>query len=305
MGRHFLLLVMATVIIHCLGVSGRRHEGGLLHGSVTHREALPSHHGKHPRRGGLVARSRTSAGLARITPAQQNNTQVIAQVGGSVTIKCYTHYLGDEMVTWLKRDEDHLLTAGSQVYSSDMRISVAHIKHQELWELSLRDVRLSDAGLYECQLTTHPPTSLFFTLKVVEARAMIKGYPKLHFHKGHTMRLHCTAEQATEPPLYIFWFHNGSMVNYYPNKPVRITKHRYSSSLTISNVTWAHAGVYRCEPHLATPARITVYITGQPAAMHIEGENGFEDMGVPLSLSSLVVPLPLLYPTLVVLLGKW
>lgn len=37
----------------------------------------------------------------------------------------------------------------------------------QLWELSLRDVRLTDAGLYECQLTTHPPTSLFFTLKVV------------------------------------------------------------------------------------------------------------------------------------------
>ena len=29
------------------------------------------------------------------------------------------------------------------------------------------DVRLSDAGTYECQMTTHPPTSLFFILKVV------------------------------------------------------------------------------------------------------------------------------------------
>ncbi|XP_069945630.1 obscurin-like [Cherax quadricarinatus] len=213
--------------------------------------------------GGLaVPRSRTT-NLSRITPAQQNNTEVLAQVGGSVTIKCYTHFLGDEMVTWLKRDEDHLLTAGIQVYSSDMRLSVAHIKHQDLWELSLRDVRLSDAGLYECQLTTHPPTSLFFTLKVVEARATIEGHPEVHFQRGHTLRLHCTVEHATEPPLYIFWFHNGSLVNYYPNKPLRILKHRYSSTLSISNVTWTHAGVYKCEPHLATPARITVHVSGE------------------------------------------
>lgn len=33
-----------------------------------------------------------------ITPEQQNNTEVVAQVGGTATIKCYTHFLGDEMV---------------------------------------------------------------------------------------------------------------------------------------------------------------------------------------------------------------
>nr|XP_045615182.1 uncharacterized protein LOC123768575 [Procambarus clarkii] len=211
-------------------------------------------------------------------------------------------------VTWLKRDEDHLLTAGGQVYSSDTRFSVAHIKHQDLWELSLRDVRLSDAGLYECQLTTHPPTSLFFTLKVVEARATIEGYPEIHFHLGHSLRLHCTVEQATEPPLYIFWYHNGSIVNHYPNKPVRIQNHRYGSTLTIKNITWSHSGMYRCEPHLATPARITVHVSGQPAAMHIGGHSDVvEDELSPHGTSSPLVPLPqfLATLTLIVLLPTW
>ncbi|KAG7158360.1 Sialoadhesin-like [Homarus americanus] len=178
-----------------------------------------------------------------------------------------------------------------------------------LWELSLRNVRLSDAGLYECQLTTHPPTSLFFTLKVVEAQAVIEGYPELHFHKGQTLRLRCNVEEATEPPLYIFWYHNGSQVqNFYQNKPVRVEKHRYRSTLTITNVTYSHAGSYRCEPHLATPARISVHISGQPAAMHIEGHSSgiVEEDDIVFASSPSLVPLPLLgLLTWVLLLGKW
>lgn len=38
--------------------------------------------------------------------------------------------------------------------------------HLQAWELWVKDVQLSDAGHYECQLTTHPPVTFFFTLKV-------------------------------------------------------------------------------------------------------------------------------------------
>lgn len=40
-----------------------------------------------------------AANLAEITPEQQNNTVVVAQVGGSASIKCYTHFIGDETVS--------------------------------------------------------------------------------------------------------------------------------------------------------------------------------------------------------------
>ncbi|KAK8404291.1 hypothetical protein O3P69_007546 [Scylla paramamosain] len=290
MGRYLLLLVVVVAAFQDLWASGGRTDGLSRWGTTW---------GKHNHKGAASSRSRASH-LSRIKPEQQNNTEILAQVGGRVTIKCYTRFLGNEIVTWLKRDEDHLLTAGSQVYSSDVRFSVAHIKNQDLWQLSLRDVRLSDAGLYECQLTTHPPTSLFFTLKVVEARAVIEGQPATHFHKGHTLRLHCIVERATEEPMYIFWYHNGSMVNYYPNKPDRISKHRYSSTLTINNLTWSHAGEYRCEPPLATPASITVHVTRPPAAMQNTGEGRggggggggriMVGVGVALSFSPPVVP---------------
>ncbi|KAB7503473.1 hypothetical protein Anas_08269 [Armadillidium nasatum] len=36
-----------------------------------------------------------------------------------------------------------------------------------VWELRIRDVKSSDEGLYECQMTTHPPVSIRFKLRVV------------------------------------------------------------------------------------------------------------------------------------------
>ncbi|KAF0767348.1 hemicentin-2-like [Aphis craccivora] len=35
------------------------------------------------------------------------------------------------------------------------------------WTLQIKYVQLRDAGLYECQISSHPPKSIFINLKVV------------------------------------------------------------------------------------------------------------------------------------------
>ncbi|XP_069975092.1 zwei Ig domain protein zig-8-like [Penaeus vannamei] len=265
MSKLFFLLALIVAFCHHVGVNAYRHEGRL------ERSTGPAPH----RRRDLTMMTTRGANSPEETPLlRQNNSEIVAQVGSTANFRCYTETVGDEIVSWLKKDEDHLLTAGGQVYSSESKYSVSHARHLKLWELSVRDVRFSDAGLYECQLTTHPPTSTFFTLKVVEARAVIQGEPDLHVHTGVRLRLHCTVEHATEPPVYIFWFHNGSMINYTPRRRFKVMEHDFGSSLVITNVTWEDAGDFRCEPYLAIPSNVTLHVVAgeKHAALH-NGQN--------------------------------
>ncbi|XP_068239861.1 lachesin-like [Palaemon carinicauda] len=215
----------------------------------------------------------------------QNNTEVAAQVGGEATFSCYTYHLSDEMVTWLKRDDDYLLTVGQQVYAAETRFSAVHSDHTEAWELWVKDVQMSDAGQYECQLTTHPPVSFFFTLTVTQAEAVVVGPSEVHIEEGSHLALECQVINAPVPPVYIFWYHNNTMVNYVQHKSLQVDHLNYTSNLVIEKVSPHHAGTYTCEPHLALPANVTVHVVTdkRPAAMQ-QDRNKSED--VPASSSS-------------------
>nr|XP_045612636.1 lachesin-like [Procambarus clarkii]XP_045612637.1 lachesin-like [Procambarus clarkii]XP_045612638.1 lachesin-like [Procambarus clarkii] len=206
----------------------------------------------------------------------QNNTEVAAQVGGDASFSCYTYHLSDEMVAWLKRDDDQLLTVGEQVYAAESRFSVVHSDHTEAWELWVKDVQLTDAGQYECQLTTNPPVSYFFTLVVSQAEAVISGPSEVHIEEGSHLSLECHVQNAPVPPVYIFWYHNSTMVNY-RQEVLQVWHHNYTSSLVVERVQPSHAGTYTCDPHLATPANVTVHVVTdkRPAAMQ-HGRNPAE-----------------------------
>ncbi|XP_068239908.1 lachesin-like [Palaemon carinicauda] len=202
-------------------------------------------------------------------PPVQNNTEILAQVGGEATFSCFTHHLSDEMVTWLKKDDDQLLTVGQQVYAAETRFTATHSPQNKAWELWVKDVQQSDAGQYECQLTTYPPVTFYFTLKVTQAEAKVSGPSEVHIEEGSKLALECHVKYAAAPPVYIFWYHNSTMVNYANQRALEVQHGNYSSSLVVTRVRASDAGTYTCEPHLATPANITVHVvTGKkPAAM--------------------------------------
>ncbi|KAL6267995.1 hypothetical protein P5V15_001073 [Pogonomyrmex californicus] len=71
-------------------------------------------------------------------------------------------------VSWIKRKNvQELLTVGLTTYANDERFQAIHFHHSEDWTLQIKYVQPRDAGLYECQVSTHPPTSIFLLLEVV------------------------------------------------------------------------------------------------------------------------------------------
>ncbi|XP_026481529.1 protein turtle homolog B-like [Ctenocephalides felis] len=204
---------------------------------------------------------------AFLTP---NGTRVQAQSGGSATLPCTLKRSSQGTVTWIRRSDFHLLTVGNAIYSSDERFHIEHVRHLGHWPLKIKSVKLEDAGTYECQISTHPPASMFVHLEVVEAFAEIQGSPDLHIRSGSTLRLVCSIKGAIERPSYVFWYHSGRMVNYDIDLGFIVRDEKDVSLLTVPEANKSmHDGNYTCAPSNARPASIAVHILNgeMPAAM--------------------------------------
>ena len=91
---------------------------------------------------------------------------------------------------------------------------------------------------------------------------MVTGHREVHIQEGSQLALECQVRLAPKPPIFIFWYHNGTMVNY--NEQVIVQTENFTSNLVVSKVTDRDAGTYSCEPQLARPDNITVHVvTGE------------------------------------------
>nr|XP_015837660.1 PREDICTED: titin isoform X3 [Tribolium castaneum] len=214
--------------------------------------------------------------------ATANSTSVAAQIGGTAKLPCIVRKFNNGVVSWIRKDitPPTILTVGLGPYIADDRFMVEHARHLQNWDLVIKHVRPSDAGLYECQVSTHPATSIFIELRVTaisaeisrlaEASAEIIGAPDLHVRAGSSLRLVCTILRSTEPPVYVFWYHDQRMINH--DVGVSVTIDRTSSVLQLQDADTTHSGNYTCDPANAIPAYINVHVLNateeeNPAAM--------------------------------------
>ncbi|CAG9801356.1 unnamed protein product [Chironomus riparius] len=203
----------------------------------------------------------------------ENHTEVIAQVGTTAHLPCTIHNIGEGVVSWIRKNDYHLLTVGLTTYSSDERFCATHLKNSEDWTLQIKYVQMRDAGQYECQVTKYPPMSIFLTLNVVEARAEIVGPSLKYLTPGSTLKLICKVLQSTEATAYIFWYHDNRMINYDLDRGINVSSEAdfHYSELTILHTTKDHSGNYTCVPSNSQPASVVVHIfKGDVAAMYHE-----------------------------------
>ncbi|XP_042872050.1 opioid-binding protein/cell adhesion molecule homolog [Penaeus japonicus] len=216
----------------------------------------------------------------RLTKAKfitANNTITTVQVGTTGALRCQILDVADhETVSWVRRRDHHLITLGSHTYTNDDRFYVSHSPPFKVipgrgkeWTLYIKYVQTRDSGVYECQLSAHPPMGILTTLMVIQPISYITGGPDLYAQEGSDVTLLCRLKNYTIPPTYVFWYHGDEMINYDADRKVDVVSRGGESELRLTGVAREDSGNYTCVPANAKPSSITLHIIAgeTPAAM--------------------------------------
>lgn len=63
---------------------------------------------------------------------------------------------------------------------------------------------------------------IFLSFSFSEATSEILGGPEKYMTVGSSLRLVCVLRDNTQPPSYVFWYHDEQMINYHSTREVRI-----------------------------------------------------------------------------------
>ncbi|KAK8377301.1 hypothetical protein O3P69_013736 [Scylla paramamosain] len=132
-------------------------------------------------------------------------THVTTPVGEAVNLTCGVRMLGDRQVSWIRRRDLHVLTTDSFTYTSDPRFSALHQAASPYWVLHVARPALSDAGVYECQVSAQPKIFRRFTLQVVEPRAVILGAREVFMRAGSDLNITCLIKGAAPEATPVTW----------------------------------------------------------------------------------------------------
>ncbi|XP_041565789.1 uncharacterized protein LOC108145475 isoform X2 [Drosophila elegans] len=140
----------------------------------------------------------------------RNLTVTVGQTG---FLHCRVERLGDKDVSWIRKRDLHILTAGGTTYTSDQRFQVLRPDGSANWTLQIKYPQPRDSGVYECQINTEPKMSLSYTFNVVELKAEIFGPSDLMVKTGSDINLTCKIMQGPHELGNIFWYKGSEMLD--------------------------------------------------------------------------------------------
>ncbi|XP_045109454.1 zwei Ig domain protein zig-8-like isoform X2 [Portunus trituberculatus] len=140
-------------------------------------------------------------------------TNITALVGDSAFLPCTVFHLGDRSVTWMRKRDLHILTAGIYTYSADERFMVLHPENSNDWTLHIKFATLRDSGVYECQVNSDPKISRTVYLNVIENQLDDPGpygvavtdtrFPDYKFDYDERLRMYKKTKRTKVPVVLI------------------------------------------------------------------------------------------------------
>lgn len=149
--------------------------------------------------------------------ATQNRFNFIE--GQTAILQCKVDNLGDKKFIWKLASDPNPLTVGLMKFSEDPRLTVRHDRDRRIWTLEIADVRLQDADLYECQISSHQRhLRKIMTLSVTARPHDSIGPVSSDIHisgsefvnEGGMIRLMCSTDKTVPSLQHMDWFRDGN-----------------------------------------------------------------------------------------------
>ena len=102
-------------------------------------------------------------------------------LGEDALLSCVVKNQGNFTLMWQKtskvpQSKPTILTANTASVTSDRRVEVMHDRGSLVYVLKIANVTIFDAGIYICEVNTHPPVRSFHELKVRKKYRKVKGF---------------------------------------------------------------------------------------------------------------------------------
>lgn len=189
---------------------------------------------------------------------------VTAIHGKTAQLTCKVYDLGNKTVSWIRHENLHIISAGRYTYTSDTRFQAVHPDDSDEWVLKIRDAKVEDSGMYECQVSTQPVRSYFVHLRVGVPVATILGEAEIYLDAGSTINITCVVKHTPVPPSNVHWEHQGKAIDYTSTRGgVSVLTNKAEttvSSLIIQKAGVDDGGVYSCQAGQIEPTSVKVHV---------------------------------------------
>ncbi|XP_050069163.1 uncharacterized protein LOC126557431 [Anopheles maculipalpis] len=188
-----------------------------------------------------------------------NVTNITVQNGDTLFLSCRISLLQDKTVSWVRRKSGdtalQLLTVGKQTYSGDSRYQI-EFQYPNNWRLKISRANKNDEGVYECQISTHPPKVIIYYLYVNAPEVSIvdeEGAPLYdkYYEVGSTIKLMCKIRHISMLRSVVYWIHNENILNHDITRggisvKTNLTSIGANSTLFVAKVNRQDSGSYTC-----------------------------------------------------------
>ncbi|CAL1528011.1 unnamed protein product, partial [Lymnaea stagnalis] len=200
-------------------------------------------------------------------------TNVSFNRGETAVLVCGIENIGPRTVIWRRASDPNPLTIGSDVYVGASRYSADNRPDDKEWRLVIHDVRDTDAGVYECQISSKRKLIQHVLLRVLagtprpdkdkylkqeQNSPVIIQEPGIFMsgskfvEKGDPIHLSCNTTGQAEAPEDLDWFKDGIKLTPDGLQQIKIEKfHVHATRTLVSTIVVKHsrmedAGTYVC-----------------------------------------------------------